>query len=211
MAIILKEACRYQNFLNSLLGSAEAYLRETNNTMVVTEKHLRSKVQPSAEDVKLNNLPTRSIPVHADVVIKVMTDLLEEKAVLTTAIAAAKNRHCPDMDVLQSVNRYKHGVIESLKRLVALKPRVTSKRDSAYCFNAEGNQTQYFYDVEVTSVLDFDKERTRKALYKLSSDMDDVSNRIDQWMSSTPVDYTPNFNLNETFEDIVERYNSGMV
>lgn len=210
MAIVLKEACRYQNFLNSLIGNAELHLRETNNVMLVEEKHYRNKVQPTAENVTMNNLQKRTIDVKPDVVIKVLTDLLNEKTILTKAISTAKARHCPDMDETQSVNRIRHGVIETMKRLVSLKPRTSTKRDSDYCFNAEGNQVQYYYDVEVSSKPDFDKENARKILYKMSAEMDNVSNQIDQWMSSTPVDYTPNFNLNETFEDIAERYSEDM-
>lgn len=211
MAIVLKEACRYQNFLNSLIGNAESYLRETNNVMLVEEKHYRNKVQPTAEDVTMNNLQKRMLNVCPDVVIKVLIDLLAEKATLTKAIATAKTHHCPDMDEVQSINRIRYGIVETMKRIVSLKPRVSTKRDSDYCFNAEGNQVQYYYDVEVYSKPDFDKENARKILYKMSAEMDNASNQIDQWMSSTPVDYTPNFNLNETFEDIAERYSEDMV
>lgn len=211
MAMVMKEACRYQNFLNNLIGCTETYLRETNNTMLITEKHNRSKIQPTAEDVTVDNVQKRAVAVSADVVINVLMDLLKEKGILTKAISASKARHCPEMDEIQAVNRCRYGVVESLKRLVALKPRTSTKRDSAFCFNAEGNQTQYYYDVDVTSVPDFDKENARKLLYKMSAEMDDVSNRIDQYMSSVPVDYTPSFNLNETFEDIVERYGESAV
>lgn len=204
--ITLKEACRYQNFLSTLIGQAEYYLRDANNVTLIVEKHKKSKAHAGGEDVELTNVSTRSLSVPVDMIVSFMLDLYREKWVLTKAIDTAKVKNCREMDNMQAMNKIGHGIIDALKRMVAIKPRVSTKSGSDYCFNAEGNQAKYFYDVEVVSTPDFDKPWVKEKLFALSEELENNSTTIDNMMTTTNVDYNPTVNYNESFEDLLDEY-----
>ena len=206
MSMILKEAFRYQNFLDSLLGAAELYLREENNFMIVTDEHLRSKAVASAEDETKDNLADRELSVKPDVVIDFIMRVYAEKEMLSRAINSAKRQHCDEMDMKMSLNRTRQGIVETLKRMARCKGREIISRGSAYTMNSEGNQVEYRYDIKRTTKIDFDRFKIKKIISKLSAESDKVSTTIDYWLSSVPVDYTPVFDLNDTFEELVENY-----
>ena len=208
MSMILKEAFRYQNFLDSLLGAAECYLREENNFMIISDEHLRSKAVASAEDEVKDNLADRQLSVKPDVVIDFMMRVYSEKEMLSKAINSAKRQHCEEMDMKMSLNKTRQGIVESLKRMAKYKGRETILRGSAYALNSEGNQMEYRYDIKRTSKIDFDRFAVKKIILKLSAESDKVSTTIDYWLSSVPVDYAPVFDLNDTFEELVENYGS---
>jgi len=203
MAIILKEAFRHQNFLDRLMSSADYYLRDNRNVMVNTEKHLRSKVQPTVDDVTKDSKTERELQISPNVVISFMKKVLAEKERLSTAINNAKTQHCPNLDMNIATNKSRQRVVSSLKRLAALRNRKAMTKGSDYCFNNEGNQVQYFYDVEVVSEIDFDMANVKKTISSLSADSDAMSNTIDYWLSSVPVDYEPFFDINSSFEELV--------
>lgn len=206
--LTLKEAFRYQNFLDSLLGAAEYYLREENNFMVITDEHLRSKAVASAEDEVKDNLADRQLSVKPDTVIDFMMRVYAEKEMLSKAINSAKRQHCEEMDMRMSLNKTRQVIVESLKRMARCKGRETISRGSAFTMNSEGNQVEYRYDIKRTTKIDFDRFAVKKIISKLSAESDKVSTTIDYWLSSVPVDYTPVFDLNDTFEELVENYGS---
>lgn len=206
MAIILKEAFRHQNFLDRLMSSAEYYLRDNRNVMVSTEKHLRSKVQPTVEDVVKDSKTERELPISPNVVILFMKQVLVEKEKLSIAINNAKTQHCPDLDMSIAINKSRQRVVSSLKRLAAMRNKKTTTKGSDYCFNNEGNQVQYIYDVEVISEIDFDMANVKKTISSLSADSDATSRSIDYWLSSVPVNYEPFYDINSSFEELVVEF-----
>ena len=207
MALVLKEAFRYQNFLESLISSADRYLRDSNNVMKITEKHCRSKVQTEADDEIKTNIADRPLDVSPDKLIEFVTYVFKEKALLSYAINEAKIQHCSDMDMVMALNKTRQRITENFKRIAALKNKKALNKGVAYCFNGEGNQVEYYYDIETTSEVDFDKAKLKGAIKEMSSDSDVISTRIDYYLSSVPVNYEPSFDLNETFEEIVEEFN----
>lgn len=206
MAIVLKEAFRHQNFLDRILNDTECYLGNTMNVMSDTERHLRSKVQPDIADVVKESKDDRALSVSPDEVIMFMETVLSEKEKLTTAINNAKVQHCSDLDKSIATNKARQRVVNTLKRLAALRNKNTVSKGFDYCFNNEGNQVQYYYDIEKESKIDFDMARVKKLISGLSADSDSTSNTIDYWLSSVPVDYIPFFDINSSFEELVEEF-----
>lgn len=210
MSMTLKESFRYQNFLDTILGQAENYLRMTENYMVVTEEHLRNKVIPAAENDTFDNLADREIQVKPDVLVDFVITVLTEKEALTKAINVAKAQHCNELDALVEVNKFRRGVIETLKRMSRCKGKESTLKGNAYTFNAEGNQTQYYYDIKKTSKIDFDRPKLKKLISLLATESDRASATIDYWQTSVPVDFAPQFDLNDTFEELAEAYSLTM-
>ena len=210
MAFVLKEAFRYQNFLESLIQSCDSYLRNSSNVMKVTEEHLRSKVVPEAQDEKKDNIADRPLAVSADTLISFMFRVYLEKESLSKAINDAKNQHCADMDMNMALNKTRQRIVDRLKSIAALKNRRTTNRGSAYCFNNDGNQVEYFYDIEVTSVPEFDRSKVKKLIQDMASESDMISTRIDYYLSSVPVKFDPSFDINSSFEELAEEYSESV-
>lgn len=210
MSMTLKESFRYQNFLDTILGQAENYLRMTENYMVVTEEHLRNKVIPAAENDTFDNLADREIQVKPDVLVDFVITILTEKEALTKAINVAKTQHCNELDALVEINKSRRGVVETLKRMSRSKGKESMCKGNAYTFNAEGNQTQYYYDIKRTSKIDFDRPKLKRLISLLANESDRASATIDYWQTSVPVDFTPQFDLNDTFEELAEAYSLTM-
>ena len=206
MSMTLKESFRYQNFLDTILGQAENYLRMTENYMVVTEEHLRNKVIPAAENDTFDNLADREIQVKPNVLVDFVIAVLTEKEALTKAINVAKTQHCNELDALVEINKSRRGVVETLKRMSRSKGKESTLKGNAYTFNAEGNQTQYYYDIKRTSKIDFDHLKLKRLISLLATECDKVFATIDYWQTSVPVDFTPQFDLNDTFEELTEAY-----
>ena len=206
MAIVLKEAFRHQNFLDRLMGNVECYLSNSVNVMVNTEIHLRSKTLANAVDETKDNKADRTLQVPPDAVIMFLERVYSEKEKLSTAINNAKVQHCVELDKSIAVNKTRQRTIGILKRLATLKNKESLLKQSDYCFNNEGNQVLYYYDVEKTSKIDFDMAKVKKLISGLSADSDFTSNTIDYWLSSVPVDYTPFFDINSSFEELVEEF-----
>ena len=210
MAFVLREAFRYQNFLESLIQSCDSYLRNSNNVMKITEEHLRSKVQPEAQDEKKDNIADRPLAVSADTLINFMFCVYLEKESLSKAINDAKNQHCADMDMDMALNKTRQRITDRLKSVAALKTRKTTNKGSAYCFNNDGNQIEYYYDIEVISVPEFDRSKVKKLIQELAGKSDAISTRIDYYLSSVPVNFDPSFDINSSFEELIDEYNESV-
>lgn len=207
MSMTLKEAFRYQNFLTELIDNVSIYLADSDNTTIVTEEHMKSKAVAGVEDEVKDNLSKRRLNVKPDNAIKFLIRLCEEKEILSKAISQAKNQHCPDMDSSIMVNQTRNRILTSLKHVAKLKNNEKVFTGSAYTMNAEGNQTKYYYDVKQTTRIDFNRPELKRIISDLSSEKDRASTTIDYWMSSVPVSYTPPFDINDTYEELLEEFN----
>ena len=85
-------------------------------------------------------------------------------------------------------------------------PRKTVEQGRDYKFNLEGNQTVYYYDIEMESVEAYDKANAKKLMRDMISTSDTVSADIDSALINTQVDYEPKYDVNESFEDVMEAF-----
>lgn len=208
--MVLKEAFEYQNYLNALLASAEYYLSDENNFMVITDEHLRSKSVASAEDMTDNNLSSRQLSVSPNTVINFIMTVYSEKRKLAKAIDSAKCMYCESMDRNMSLNKTRQQIMKCFKNMLRYKGRESITCGSAYTMNADGNQIEYRYDIKRTSRIDFERANLKKIISELSDESSKASITIDNCMSSVVVDHNPLFDLNDTFEELVENYGDDM-
>lgn len=198
----LKEAFHYQTFLNSLMEIATARVGRTGNALRITKRHLRSKANPEAQDFEEIVEPEGYVPVTA--YIAFMQTAIEAKQALTEAISNAKSALDFDMDAAVESNKFRQSANSALKRVIqGNKPYERTERDSDYKFNAEGNQTPYYYEVEVVAEEMFDKTKVRSVAKDLISEANELSAKIDSAMVNTVVDYEPVFDVNDSFDDII--------
>lgn len=198
----LKEAFRYQNFLEKLIEKTTAYLYCGDTCLATTKRHFKSKANPEAEDNTEIVTPERWYP-SVEACIGLAKTLVDERGKLSEAIRLAKASVAFDIDSAVAANGFRRKTVEALKSVLDQKPSKRTMLAKDYKFNAEGNQTPYYYDVEVETARTYDLNFVKTTMREISAEADTISSQIEQAMVNTIVDYQPPFSLTETVEDIL--------
>lgn len=215
MLMSIKEACRYQNFLESNIRSLTFYINNVSNAVRIKELHLKSRSNPKVEDEEKDMTIERQFDCSVVDISYLIKQLIEEKLKLSLAIDdAKKNLKLNWMEngvnlTLDSAVEYAKKIRDlsnNLKSLVNLKSQKSNKVDRAYTFNAEGNQTSYIYDVEVETEIDFDRTVAVKLYKSLLDKADTLSSEIEKGMLIDSVNYEPLYSVHDSLNEIVEAY-----
>ena len=192
----LKEAFRYQNFLDRLLNQTMATMSIQDNLLEVSKVHRRSKAISSAEDeTEVAEVTELVVP---DTAISLALSIVKEKDALTKATGGIG-----DMDAAIEANKCRQSVTEKIRSMLRIKSGKKVERGTGYTFNGEGNQVPYIYDVEVTTTERFDRAKLKATMQDLLSEADKVSAQIDEAVVNTKVDYKAPWDVNASFEDIL--------
>ena len=202
----LKEAFRYQNYLNELISATTSYLNGGQYTTKTVQEHLRKKANPDAENETIDLSAERALAYTANQMVDFLQHLIDEKLKLTKAISEAKKGCSIDIDAEVANNRIRQSVAATLSRMGNMKPSERMTRAYAYKFNAEGNQVQYAYEVKEVTTIDFDRNKVKGISKKLIQCADEASTAIDKAMVELAVDYNPNYSVNDSFEDAIEQF-----
>lgn len=202
----LKEAFRYQNYLNGLISTTTNYLGGGQYTTKTVQEHLRKKANPDAENETIDLSTERALAYTANQMVDFLQHLIDEKQKLTKAISNAKRNCDIDIDAEVANNRIRQSIASTLSRMGNMKPAERMTKAYAYKFNAEGNQIQYAYDVKEVTTIDFDRNKVKGISKKLIQCADEASTAIDKAMVELAVDYVPNYSVNDSFEDAIEQF-----
>lgn len=197
----LKESFRYQNFLESMMCSAGASLTDKEHSLIIKKKHLRKKANADTEDV-VETVDAGEFFKNDDVM-HFMSVLVGERDKLTNAIGKAKASIGFDLDAAIETNKFRQNLANCIKTMLRFKPSKKTERGTDYKFNVEGNQTQYYYDVEVEATEAYDRDKAKAMMRSMILDADKVSAEIDTAIINTPVEYEAPFNVNDSFEDVM--------
>ena len=200
----LKESFRYQKFLDGLMANAGSYLPHPYHCLETTKVHLRHAVNPEADD--MTEVVDDGEFVSSDTVLAFMAHLVDEREKLSIAIGAAKASIGFDMDAAIETNKFRqslHGSIRKMLRFVGTKKKTT---EMGYKFDINGQQVPYRYDVEVTTTERYDKEAVKIMMREVIAKADEVSAAIDAALINTAVAYDPPYDVNESFDDVLEAF-----
>lgn len=200
----LKESFRYQNFLGNMISEAGSNLTNPQHCLKTTKEHLRNKVNGNVSD-ESETVDVGEFPAN-DEVLAFMLQLIEEREKLTTAISTAKATIEFDLDAAVETNKFRQQVARNINTMLRNKASKRTERGTDYKFNIEGNQTQYYYDIEVSTTEAFDRTKAKNAVRDIISKADEVSAAIDSAMINTHVEYEPLFNVNDSFEDVMAEF-----
>lgn len=205
----LKEAFRYQNYLDSLFMKADLYLSNSLHTIEVTQVHHRSKADPDATDEVLTSeklYPNRGQHYPIDGVVKFMLSVMEEKRALSSEITSVKRYSAFQLDHELACNKVVQNVARRLGMLASLRPRNNMTTGTAHRFNMEGNQVSYAYEVEEQQSVAFDQKEVRRMSKELLARADETSNRAECFMLETVLNFTPCFDVNDSFDEAIETF-----
>ena len=204
----LKEAFRYQNKLESLMGEARLSIETQTHCLTTIKRHLKSKANQEAKDDE--EIVETDPHFCNDDVIEFMDWLIGQREHLTMAINAAKSSLDIDLDASIETNKFRQAACSSIRRMLSYSPSKRIERGTDYRFNVEGNQTPYVYDVEVETKDAFDREMAKSIMRDTIKCSDEVSSMIDAAMINTTVDYKQLFDVNDSFEDVMASFIDGM-
>lgn len=200
----LKESFRYQKFLDGLMMNAGNYLQNPYHCLQTTKVHQRHAVNPDVEDV--TEIVDDGEFVPADTVMAFMAHLVEEREKLSIAIGTAKASIGFDMDAAIETNKFRqslNGSIRKMLRFVGTKKKGT---EIGYKFDINGQQVSYRYETEVTTEERYDKDAAKAMMRETIAKADEVSAAIDAALINTTVAYEPPYDVNESFDDVLEAF-----
>ena len=206
----LKDAFRFQNKLQSLMGTAQDILGSSRNITKVENTFLRKKVMAEAEDETTFEQPASEYSEQITTMAEFLVYLMSEKEKLGAAIYQAK----AGIDLPAGLDS-EIGLNSTRQEMAALFRRMADVRNSetlvpnggmGYRFNNEGNQVSYRCDVKKVVTINFDRNKVRKLCSDLSRKADEVSGKLDAALVNSEVAYDAPFDVNDTFSDIFEAY-----
>ena len=201
--MVLKESFTYQNVLARFIDKACSYLSTKDNVTIKKQSHLKSQSYKDAKDEDLIvNEKKGELIIDNNVMIALLEKLMEEKISLVNAIAVAKRSTNEDFDALIESNKVRQKVSNLFNTMSTIKSSEREFEGSAYAWNQEGNQTPYRYPIKEVTTIDFDRNATKKHYKDIKLLSDETSTKIDTIMASLVVDFTPTFDVHDTFEDV---------
>ena len=204
----LKEAFRFNNKLQSLIEKAQLILENEANVTEVKTTYYRHRVSPDLEDETIVTRDDSEFSGCGTELAGFALSLLGEKEKLFCAIRKAKAGLPIDLDSEVSLNASRQSLARTLKCMNDLRSseQIIINGGTGYRFNVEGNQVSYRCDVKRVTTIDFDRKVIRRELTALHQRSDATSAQIDLNLVTAKVEYTPPFDVNDSFSDVFEAY-----
>lgn len=204
----LKEAFRFQNKLESLIMDTENILDDKDCVTLTKRTYLYKKANPDAENETVTIIPDTEYYRQLNEMIDFAVYLVDQREKLSEAINKAKRGLPLDLDGEVSLNRYRQRLSETFRRMARIKSREVTETNGGvgYRFNNEGNQVAYKCDVERVTTINFNRNTVRKYAAQLSEKADNASLEIDRCMINYEVDYQPVFDVNDSFDEVFEKF-----
>lgn len=200
----LKESYRYANYLDTLLNTAYRYLQNKGFTTTTKQNHLRSKANSEAGDEIVEVQKPYDVEFTPNDVIDFVVGVITEKELLANAIAKAKSGAEINIDNAVAMNKKKQAFVSVLSGIVNIKPSEKTTQGTDYKFNQQdGNQIRYYYNIEETTIIDFNRNDVKALIKKYSKECDDISAKLDAIEINTIVEHTQKYDISDTFEDLV--------
>lgn len=204
----MKEAFRFQNKLQHIIDEAQATLSCDRNITKVENTYRRKKVWSEAEDETTVEAPTTEYADRITEMVEFLMYLLSEKEALYAAIRTAKSTLPVDIDSEVSLNSTRQSIANTLRHMNSLRSGevIVANGGTGFRFNAEGNQVSYRCDVKRVTTINFDRNTVKKRLAELNRKSDEVSGEVDRCLVMTEVAYNCPFDVNDSFDEVFERY-----
>ena len=206
--MILKEAFRYQNFYSDLIDNCLSYLSMPTNVTNSVRTHLRSATNKDAENetIVMPKFTTFENPeIKPNTVVRLLMDLYEQKSKLTNAISEAKSSASIDIDSEIAINKTRQQIVSALTRMAKNQSKENDTTGTGKKFNSDDNHVDYTYDVHEVVTIDFDRNMVKAMAKKLNEESDRTSAAIDMANITVEVNFTPKYELDDTFEDCLDK------
>ncbi len=204
--ITLKEAFRQQAFLQKLQSSCWDLMEDEDFYTKKVEKHLRAKALPGQENEEVDISETRHHSMTE--VIRFCGWLIVEEEKLAHAVHQAKSAMDFDLDTAVIVNKSRRRLAGALKQATGFEASSVTHRGggTGYVLDKDGKPATFSYDVERVTTIDFDRNKAKAESQKLFAACERTSLDIDRAMLAEVVDYTPQFDPNDSLQNILDDF-----
>lgn len=202
----LNESFRYLNFLDDMFQKASRSILNEEHCLKTYKHHMIKKVVPEENDIN-EEVEVEEYPSNDSVLLFIKV-LIEEKEGISQAIFKAKNSLDFDLDSAIATNKFRQMASKNIGSMLRYKPSKSKEFGRGYKFNVEGNQSPYTYEIEVEREYAYDVGNAKNLMKQYSTKADETSLLIEQAMVNTTVQFNPKFNVNDSFDDIMEEFNS---
>lgn len=200
----LKDAFRYQNYLDTRIGDICEILDTKDYVTITKEIHKKSLSNPDAQD-EILEVKNTDYDVTVNMMIDVLCKLLDEKIRIGKFITDCKGKLNIDIDAQISTNKSRQSISATLRNLGNIKTKESKHREVAYKLNNDGNQVSYYYNLHKVTSIDFDRNKVKETAKKLLKEADEVSTTIDRETVAKEFDFTALFDVNDTVSEIFEK------
>lgn len=215
--LTLKEAGRYSNTLKKHIEEITMlpHFGLESKMSTTTEFHKRKASYKDAEDESIIVEHDDKIDVSIKDLDKVLFSLLDEKVQLAEAISEGKKKMSLKVEGEEGT-RNLDSAIEYAKtlRMVSqsyfdafIRRRDLKKKSQgrAYGVNVEGNQMPYYYDIETTTTLNYNREDYIEKDKQIKLKADRISEAIERASTEPSIDFVPRFNYFDSLEDVIAK------
>lgn len=203
----LKEAFRYQSYLNDMCYAASQQFAKRDRCINVVKTHLKHKANPDDMDEEEIVVSDSVEKYTNEDLLRFMETIINEKERITAEINYTKHTLSVsedfDVDALIEANKIRRRISTSINSALAHSPKERKEKGTGFKFNLEGNQVPYSYEIEIKEESSFDRDNVRHTMKKLNEKADKVSSLIDMALVNGRVDHVPIFDVNDSFEDAV--------
>ena len=207
----LKEAFQAQNRLGELLAYVGRYVSDDNNTMTITEKHLKAKALADQQDETVDVSAKDAAGFDVGRLLGIWQRVMREREALGLAIGKAKAGMDFNLDAAVDANKSRRAFLAILQRMAVRKSSHELQKGAGrgYVFNKDGNQTEYYYDIDRISTIDYDRNIVRNMAKDIHREAEDISTKIDEALIKTKVDYTLPFDISGENRIVIEEMLEG--
>jgi len=210
----LKECSRYANFIQTNIDKIHNMIRGGLNASMYssTELHKKSSANKDFVDETIKTEYENTYDLTIEQVSDLLESLLYEKFSLSTAINEGKknmfvtvhNTQTGIDTALEYTKALRNSSVYYYNILGQLKDSKKKEMTNGFMINVEGNQVGFRYEVEKETKLNFDRNTINAKNKELKMIADDISIKVDEMMSSDKIDFVPQFNYLDTFEEFLE-------
>ena len=206
----LKEAFRFQNKIESLISETENILGNEECVTLTKRIYLYKKANPDAANETVTIVPDTEYYKQINELIEFAVYLIDQKKSLSTEISHAKQSLPIDLDGEVSLNRYRQRMSDVFRSMARIKGKEITETNGGvgYRFNNEGNQIAYKCDVQLVTTINFNRNTVRRYAAQLSETADSTSLEIDRCLINYEVAFTPDFDVNDSFDEVFEKFTS---
>jgi len=201
--MVLKEAYRYQNYLDSLMHEVESHLTNKDFVTTIKQTHNRNKVNSEATNEVVEVEKPIDIECNPNQLLDIAVKVIDEKEKLTDAITDAKKQTAIDIDSSIAMNKVKQNLIIYLNMMLNYKDSQKETTGKDYKFDVNGEQKSYIYPVTEVTTIDYNRNDVKGLVKKYQKETDAISTKLDEIQIMTKVDYSPIWDLDTPLEDVV--------
>ena len=192
----LKDAFRYKHVLSGWLDEAATRMYD-GYCYRITEDHRKNEVVPELKSELVDRTPIRDM--DATQVFEFVVKLVGEYEALSFAIDQAMSEQCSTYKATVDTARIRRQAAAMFSTLAQKRATEERTTDTATYINSAGVASPFTYPVIRRQTPVMEPKTAQIAAKKFLSQADAMSEQIDLALVTIDVDFTPNFDVNDTF------------